>query len=145
MVMANTMMGMKGRFLCNIKSGKLHFCCIYYWCLSQKAHKHFNIFHFQHKAVSTLKLSHPSLPGPSPVDGEERFHDQSVAWIRSSFVIWIIVHREVTNEPGQRTKSGQRFSEHYRYGPCQHGTALFMKHQGISQISVSPCCRDTHL
>lgn len=46
--------------------------------LGQKAHKHFNIFHLKHKAVSTLKLSHPSLPGPSPVDSEEHCHDRSV-------------------------------------------------------------------
>lgn len=65
--------------------------------------------------------------------------------IRSSFIVWTVVHQEVTNKPRLRTKSGSCLPEHYRYCPCQYGTALFTKHQGISQISVSPCCRDTHL
>lgn len=53
--------------------------------------------------------------------------------IKSSFVIWIVVHWEVTNKPRLKTKFSPMLPKHYRYVPCQHGTALFTKHRGISQ------------
>lgn len=144
-MMMNTMMGMKGRFLCNIKSGNLHFRCIYYWCSSQKAHKHFNIFHLKHKAVLTPKLSHPSLPGPSPIDSKEWYHDKSVG-LHDTILFW---HMDccplLPISPDLGPSSAHAYQSitdmvHVNMGQlCSRSTKVF------SQISVSPCCRDTCL
>lgn len=153
--MANTMMGMTGRFLCNIKSGNLHFCCIYYWCLSQKAHKHFAvIFFFCLVFISNMKRyqhwnrNHPSLPDPSPVDGERNVTRIKVqgCMIRSSFVTRGLLSIErLPMSPDFRIEFSPRLPKQYRYVPRQRRTALFTKHQGISPYPSSPRCRNTTL
>lgn len=143
--MANTMMGMKGRFLCNIKSGNLHFCCIYYWCLSQKAHKHFNIFHLKHKAVSTLKLSHPSLPGPSPVDSGEHYHDQSVGLHDKILSCWnrLLSIERLPIGPDLGPSSAHAYQSVRDMVHVNMGQLCSRSTKGISQMSVSPSRRDT--
>lgn len=126
-------------FYATFKSGNLHFC-IYYWCLSQRRIHNLTL-HLKHKAVSTLKLSHPSLTGPSPVDSEEPWskyvlHDKILYQ-------WTVVHQEVTSKSRLEARFGPCLPEHSRYGPCQH-RQLFPRSTKVSVISVSPCCRETH-
>lgn len=80
-------MGMTGRSLCNIKSGNLQFCCIYSWCSSQKAHKHFfchyyfSFFPFENmKRLTTREIEPPSqFAWCEPCEWREEHHrdDQS--------------------------------------------------------------------
>lgn len=148
--MENTIMGMTGRSLCNIKSGNLQFCCIYSWCLSQKAHKHFlPLFSFfpiwKHEAVintwnlatipvclmRALWMAWRTSPRRSIRQSVQGLHDKILLLLFCFvFVTLISVHLEATDQP--RQVQPQICQSKYRYVPCQRGTAFFTKHRGVS-------------
>ena len=90
----------------------------------------------KHKAETTLKLSHPSLPGPSPVDSE-RYHDQSVG-LHDKILSGLLSTERLPTSPGDLGPNSDHAYQsitdmvHVNMGQlCSRSTKVSVKYQSV--------------